>query len=132
MQAIYQWQMTGQSPGEILAQLAEDREHGQIDDEMLGRLVRGVPDTVGDLDATFAPLLDRTVDELDAVERAILRLGAYELSHSPEVPWQVVVNEAVELARVFGAESSHKYVNGVLDALARQLRPEEAGPATRP
>ncbi len=125
MQAIYQWQMTGQSPGEILAQLAEDREHGQIDDEMLGRLVRGVPDTVGDLDATFAPLLDRTVDELDAVERAILRLGAYELSHSPEVPWRVVVNEAVELARVFGAESSHKYVNGVLDALARRMRPDE-------
>ena len=125
MQAIYQWQMTGQSPGEILAQLDEDRERGQVDDEMLGRLVRGVPETVTDLDAAFGPLLDRSVDELDAVERAILRLGAYELAHSPEVPWRVVVNEAVELARVFGAESSHKYVNGVLDALARRMRPDE-------
>jgi N utilization substance protein B len=125
MQALYQWQMTDQSPGEILRQLAEDRLEGQLDEEMLTELVHGVPEAVETLDTAIGPLLDREVEQLDPIERAILRLGAYELTRRPEVPWRVVVNEAVELARVFGAESSHKYINGVLDALARRVRAQE-------
>jgi transcription antitermination protein NusB len=147
MLALYQWQVTGQSPGEIgghflndpiwmgevadaLAVAAEDAAHeapeGEgYDNDLFRQLLTGVPDHVKELDAVLQPLLDRRVDQVDPVERAILRLGVYELVHCPEIPYRVVINEAVDLAKSFGAEQGHRYVNGVLDKIARQVRGAE-------
>ena len=88
-------------------------------------LLRGVPTHLNELDAALSPCLDRALASVDPVERATLRLAAYELAHHPEIPYRVVINEAVELAKVFGAEEGHKYVNGVLDKLAKKLRAVE-------
>jgi N utilization substance protein B len=90
-------------------------------------LVRGVDTHRAELDAALAPLLDREIEQVDPIERAALRLGAYELKCRPDVPYRVVLNEAVELAKRFGAEHGHTYVNGVLDKLAREWRGTEAG-----
>jgi N utilization substance protein B len=84
--------------------------------------MRGVPTHLVELDELLKPSLDRAIESVDPVERAILRLGVYELSHKPEVPYRVVINEAVELAKVFGAEQGHKFVNGVLDQVAKKVR----------
>jgi N utilization substance protein B len=84
-----------------------------------------VPTRLSELDAALGPNLDRDIARVDPVERAILRLGAYELIAHPETPYRVVINEMVELAKTFGAEQGHRYINGVLDKLARQLRPVE-------
>jgi len=78
----------------------------------------------------MAPFLDRPVNELDPVERAVLHIGVYELLHHPELPWRVIVNESVELAKMFGAEQSHKFINGVLDKIARKVRITEISNAS--
>jgi transcription antitermination protein NusB len=79
----------------------------------------------GDIEELLQPLLDRPLTEIDRVERAILHLGIYELAYQLELPWRVVVNESIELAKMFGAEESHKYINGVLDKAAQRLRVNE-------
>ena len=89
-----------------------------------------MPAQVKELDELLTPYLDRRVEELSQIEKAILRLGAYELKERLDVPYRVVINEGIELAKVFGADDSFKYVNGVLDKLARKLRYQEA--AERP
>ena len=127
VQAIYQWQMTGETLAVIERQFVQERGLGKADAEYFHDLLHGVPAHLDALDASFADFLDRPLDELDPVEKAILRLGAYEFSHHPEVPYRVVINEWVEQARTFGAEEGHKYVNGVLDRLARSLRAVEVG-----
>jgi len=125
VQAIYQWQMTGQSAAEISAQFREQRRKGgRFDVAYFERLVHEIPQRVAEIDARLAPLLDRPITEVDGVERAVLRIGAYELMACPEVPWRTVIDEAVTWARTFGAEAGHRYVNAVLDALARKLRGE--------
>lgn len=131
VQAIYQWQITAQPAAEIAAQFRADRGKGRFDAAYFSRIVHEVPARVAELDAYLAPLLDRPLSEVDAVERSILRIGAYELVACPEVPWRTVIDEAVTWARTFGAEQGHRYVNGVLDALARRVR-TEAAQATRP
>ena len=128
LQALYQWQMTADPPATICAQFREQASWRRVDEDLFAALVHGVPEHVDALDAHLAPLLDRPVAQLDPVERAILRMGAFELTHRDDVPWRVVINECVELAREFGAEQSHRYVNGILDNLARRTR-EEARPA---
>ena len=90
-------------------------------------LLHGVPGQLNRLDQALGPLLDRSIASVDPVERAILRLGAYELLQHPEIPYRVVINEAVELAKIFGATEGHRYVNGVLDRMARQVREVEWG-----
>ena len=85
---------------------------------------------MGELDAVFGELLDREIDKLDYVERAILRLATYEFSHRIDVPYRVVIDEYIELAKTFGAQDSHKYINGVLDNLAAKLRTIEVGAST--
>ncbi len=122
MQAIYQWQMTAQALETIAAQFHEDKSWRRIDAELFSAHLYGVATNVTTLDAHLQPILDRPVAQLDAVERAILRMGAFELTHRLDIPWRVVINEYVELAREFGAEQSHKYVNGILDKLARRTR----------
>jgi len=128
LQAIYQWQMTAEALETITAQFREDKSWRRIDEELFRAHLYGVAGDVAVLDAHLQPILDRPVDQLDAVERAILRMGAFELTHRDDIPWRVVINECVELAREFGAEQSHRYVNGILDKLARRTR-DEARPA---
>ncbi len=122
LQAIYQWQMTAQELEIIAGQFREEKSWRRIDEELFSANLFGVATNVTALDAHLQPILDRPVAQLDGVERAILRMGAFELTHRQDIPWRVVINEYVELAREFGAEQSHKYVNGVLDKLARRTR----------
>ena len=118
---------TGQSLTEIYDQFLSEVEVRKLEIPYFKDLLFGVPKQLGVLDEHLKPLLDRSIDSVDPVERAVLRLGAYELLHHPEVPYRVVINESVELAKTFGAEQGHRYVNGVLDKLAKGLRKAETG-----
>ena len=125
VQAMYQWQMTGQDVSEIDRQFLEEQDVSKFDIAYFRDLLHGVPSHLHTLDEVLTPLLDRSLESVDPVERAILRLGAYELMYHPEVPYRVAINEAVELAKVFGATDGHKYVNGVLDRMAKRTRQSE-------
>jgi len=104
-------------------------DFARADRDYFERLLRGVTAQAVELEPLIAPLLDRTLDELAPVERAILLLAAWEMKQSLEIPYRVIINEAVELAKSFGGTDGHRYVNGVLDRLARELRPaEQRGP----
>jgi N utilization substance protein B len=122
VQALYQWQMAGQDLNDIEAQFLSEMPVRKVDVAYFQELLHRIPARVDELDALLAGHLDRSIDELDPVERAVLRLGVYELAERLDIPFRVVINEAVELAKVFGAEQSHRYINGVLDKLAAQLR----------
>ncbi|WP_078118753.1 transcription antitermination factor NusB [Thiosocius teredinicola] len=126
IQALYQWQMAGQDISAIINHFMIEQDAKKFDTDYFAELVRSVPTRLAELDAALAPCVDRSLEAVDPVERAILRLGAYELLEHPEIPYRVVINEAVELAKTFGAEKGHRYVNGVLDKAARSLRPMEA------
>jgi len=117
--------MTAQGAHAITNDFNEEQRLGQLDRKLFDTLLAGVINSVTELDNILVPHLDRGIREIDPVERAVLRLATFELRSSVEVPWKVVVNEAVDLAHAFGAESSHKYVNGVLDKVARDLRATE-------
>jgi N utilization substance protein B len=121
VQALYQWQLTGNEMVSIRQAMLEDCDLGTFDLDYFSELLHRIPVMVAELDAMVEPLLDRPLRTIDPVERAILRLGAFELLERIEVPYRVVLNEAVELAKVFGAEQSHRYINGVLDQAGRQL-----------
>ncbi len=125
VQAIYQWQMTEQSPDQIETHFINDHELNGVDLEYFHHLVREVPLHWHELDDHLTPFLDRTIDEVDPVERAILRISTFEFEFHPEIPYKVVLNEAVELAKTFGAEHGHKFVNAVLDKVAAKLRSHE-------
>lgn len=125
VQALYQWQMTGQDIRDIHDQFLSEQDTGGFELKYFDRLLRGVPGHLVELDQQLGPCLDRSIESVDPVERAILRLGAFELIHQPDIPYRVVINESVELAKVFGAEQGHRYVNGVLDRLARKVRGAE-------
>lgn len=126
MQALYQWQLAGAAVSDIEAQFLANQDFAKADREYFHDLLHGVPAQVKDLDELLTPFLDRRVEELSQIEKAILRLGAFELKERLDVPYRVVINEGIELAKVFGADDSFKYVNGVLDKLARKLRYQEA------
>ena len=128
VQALYQWQLTAQQPGDIERLFLHDQDLKGVDHEYFRCLVREVPLHLAELDARLAPHLDRTIEEIDPVERAILRIGACEFAYHPEIPYRVVLNEAIELAKTFGAEHGHKYVNAVLDKVAAGLRQDEVSP----
>ncbi len=125
VQAIYQWQVTGQNIGEIDAQFTEEHDPKRTDMDYFRELLRQVATRVDELDEAFSPFLDRPMAEVDPVERAILRLATYEFMHRPDVPYRVVINEAVELAKTFGADQSHRYINGILDKVAAKVRAVE-------
>lgn len=125
IQALYQWQISGDDPGDILLQFVDGRDTSKADTDYFRELMRAIPAEVDTLDADIAPLLQRQVALVDPVERAVLRLACYELRERWEVPARVVINEAVELAKVFGAEQGHRFVNGVVDRLAHRLRARE-------
>ena len=118
--------MAGQDVGDIINQFLADEDMGSFDVPYFRDLMGGVPTKLDDIDSKIQPLLDRDINQVDLVERAILRIGVYEMMQHPEIPFRVVINEAVELAKIFGAEQGHRYINGILDKLAPSLRPHEA------
>jgi N utilization substance protein B len=125
MQGVYEWRLS-EKPASLIekATLAE-KSIGRYDLEFFSQLLRGVIAKSEELAEQLTPHLDRPVKELSPVEYSVLLLGAYELIHQPEVPYRVVINEAVELAKTFGGSDGHKFVNGVLDKLAAQVRAVE-------
>jgi len=125
MQALYQWQLAGQSASELRLQFATEEGYDDAEQEYFSELVGGVTAAVVSLDSTLQPLIDRPLGQLDPVERAVLWIGLFELLHRPDVPYRVVINEGVELAKRFGATDGHKFVNAVLDRAARELRSAE-------
>ena len=124
MQALYQWQLSGMKPEEISRQFHADNP-GKIDWHYFDDVFPGVPRQEGQIGSQLQPLLDRKLTALDPVEKALLYLGTYELANRMDVPYRVVINECVELAKTYGATDSHKYINGVLDKLAPALRRSE-------
>lgn len=128
LQAIYAWQLSGVDPLEAALGLEEE---AQADRTFVEALVRGVRDRVAELDRVIAPHLDRDPGRLSPVERSILYIGAFELAAHPATPFKVVLNEAVELGKSFGGAEGHRFVNGVLEKVAAQLRPEEVARARR-
>jgi N utilization substance protein B len=126
LQALYQWLFTGDEPEVLCGQAVENADWAQTDQVHFRALVRGVIEHAGGLDDALQPFLDRPASSLSPIEHALLLIGGFELMGFPEVPYRVVINEAVELAKVYGGTDGHKYVNGVLDKLAVQLRPHEA------
>jgi N utilization substance protein B len=125
MQGVYEWRLS-EKPASLIekATLAE-KSIGRYDLELFSALLRGIIAKNEELAEQLTPYLDRPVQELSPVEFSVLLLGAYELIHQPEVPYRVVINEAVELAKTFGGSDGHKFVNGVLDKLAAQVRAVE-------
>lgn len=128
IQALYQWQVTGQAPHDISRLFLRDEEtDGGIDEAYFAELIREVPAHADEIDGFLTPHLDRPLAEVDPVERAVLRLGVYEFRYHPEIGQRIVLNEAVELAKCFGGDSGHKFVNAVLDKVAAVLRAHERG-----
>ena len=125
MQALYQWHMAGASLAQIEAEFRGEYDFAHVDLEYFQALLHGVPACVDELEEVLAPLLDRKLGALDPIERTLLRMGTYELKERIDVPYKVVINEAVALTKKFGATDGHKYINGVLDKVARQLRKVE-------
>ena len=130
MQALYQWHMAGASLTDIEAEFRADYDFSHVDLEYFQALLHGVPANLDELEARLEPLLDRKLDDLDPIERTLLRMGTYELASRPDVPYKVVINEAVALTKKFGATDGHKYINGVLDKVARELRKVEIDAAS--
>lgn len=125
LQGIYQWRVTAGDDAKIEKQMLAEKNLGRYDKNLFSKLLRGALKQHADLEALLAPYLDRPIAEISHVEFAVLLLGAYELSLHREVPYKVVINEAVELAKTFGGIDGHKYVNGVLDKLAAEVRAPE-------
>ncbi len=134
VQGLYSWLLSRASESDIEKQFADAQGFDKADQEFFSRLLSGTIQSAPELDVLLEPLLDRKPGELSPVEHAILLMAAHELKSSALVPYRVVINEAVELAKSFGGTDGHKYVNGVLDKLARSLRPDgaEEQPRARP
>jgi N utilization substance protein B len=122
MHALYQRQMTKDAVTEIELQFLADYDFAKVDVEYFHDIIHHVPASLDELEQAFIPHLDRAIDDLDPIERALLRLGSYELVKRIDIPYKVVINESVSLAKKFGATDGHKYINGVLDKLAQDVR----------
>ncbi len=125
LQALYQWQMNQAPLVTIEAQYRTDNDFTKVDDDYFSAIIHGVPKQTSDLDTVMSEVLDRPLVQLDPVELTILRIGCFELMNRKDVPYRVVINEAIELAKRFGGQDSHRYINGILDKLAPRLRAEE-------
>ncbi|SEF42141.1 transcription antitermination factor NusB [Nitrosomonas ureae] len=125
LQGIYQWRTVGGTTSFIEQQLRESGEFRHVDEKHFTHVLQGALQHVDELEKIIRPCLDRSLDELSPVEFAILLLSTFELIHHPEIPYRAILNEAIELARTYGGSDGHKYVNGVLDKLAIQLRSSE-------
>lgn len=125
VQALYAWELGGNPMRRVIDDFRREQDMQVADLEYFEDLLRGVDAHRAELDAGLAPLLDREIQRVDPIERAVLRISAYELKYRLDVPYRVVLNEAVEVAKRFGAEQGHTYVNGVLDKLAHAWRAVE-------
>ncbi len=126
MQALYQWQMAGATLNAIEAEFRVDNDMSNVDVDYFHEVFHGVPQHLAEVEATFEPfLVERSLTELDPVTQALLRMSTYELKFRIDVPYKVVINESVSLAKKFGAEDSHKFINGVLDKTAAVVRAVE-------
>jgi transcription antitermination protein NusB len=123
VQALYQMQIAGHDRRELAAQFRERRDYERVDREYFDEALRAIVDAQASLEEAAAAFADRPLSQLDPVERGILLLGVYELRERLEIPYRVVINEAVNLAKRFGAADGHKYINAVLDRAAAELRP---------
>ena len=129
VQALYQWQLGGADLGTIEAEFFTDQNMAAVDTGFFRELLHGIPARLEELDAGYTPYLDRAKEELDPVSLAILRLGTYELKFRIDVPYKVVINEAVNLAKSFGPSEAHKYINSILDRVAADSRKPEVNAA---
>lgn len=120
LQALYQWQLSDHDLASIELHIYETQEVKRADEEYFHELLHEIPKHLDEVDGSFIPYLDRSIDDLNPVELAILRIGAYELLKRTDIPFKVVLDEACELAKKFGAVEGYKYVNGVLNAVAKQ------------
>ena len=125
LQGVYQWLLAGGSGADIAKQLAADEHFARADAEYFDALLAGTITEASSLDAIVAEEIDRPLKDLAPVEHAILLLATHELRRQPEIPYRVIVNEAIELAKSYGGTDGHKYVNGVLDKVVRRLRADE-------
>lgn len=125
LKGIYLGLMNQKEMREIMRELADDPDFDRADDEYFRQLLEGVASSMDELDARLAGALDRQVSELSPIEHAILCISAYELIHDISIPYRVAINEGVELAKLYGGTDGHKYVNGVLDKIAAEARPDE-------
>lgn len=125
LKGVYQRFLSGNSTQEILRNLAEESDYARADQAYCSSLIKGVTENLEGLDAKIGAFVDRKVSELSPIEHAILCIAAYELAFDPDIPYRVAINEAIELAKRYGGADGHKYVNGVLDKLAADLRPQE-------
>lgn len=125
MQGIYSWQMSGNNVEKIELSIATSNDMQKVDMTFFQDILRNVMVKTADIDKAIKPYLGRLPEEIDPVEKAILRAATFELVHRMDVPYKVVINEAIELAKSFGAADSHKFVNGVLDKAVKTLRKDE-------
>ena len=131
LQGLYQWLLNNEPSSQVASNIRSAHGFDKADGEYFSSLLNGAITTSVELRESIAPLIDRSIAELSPIEHGVLLLGAYELKNNPEIPYRVVINEAVELAQSFGGIDGHKYVNGVLDKLASKLRAEEVGANAR-
>ena len=122
VQAIYSWQLSGNNTADVEHEFLTEQEVKGVDVAYFRELFSGVATRAAQLDEAYAPFLDRDVEDVSPVEKAIVRLASFELTYRKDVPYKVAINEAIELAKAFGADDSHKFVNGVLDKLAASRR----------
>ena len=121
VQTLYSWLISKNPPEEVELTFITDQDTKGVDMPYFRKLFRQTAENIQSIDGMIAPYLDRNTEELDPIERSILRLAVYELKYETDVPYKVAINEAIELAKTFGAEESHKYINGVLDKIAPAL-----------
>ncbi len=119
VQAIYQWDVTKGADADIASKFIPSNAADRMDGEYFERLITEIPLKIDSIDAALAPGLDRPLSEIDPVERAVLRVAVWELQCDNEVPWRVVIDEAIKLAQLFGSENSFRFVNGVLDRIVQ-------------
>ena len=125
VQAVYSWQLSGNSVADVEAHFLTENAKRRFEIEYFQQVFRGVTSSTSELDLAIDPHVDRPLDDVDHIEKAILRVAIFELSECKDVPYRVVINEAIELAKIFAADDSHKFVNGVLDKAVKLIRPEE-------
>ncbi|WP_100643330.1 transcription antitermination factor NusB [Alteromonas facilis] len=125
LQGVYSWQLSSNAVEQVELMLATSNDMKQVDMTLFQRLLRGAVTQYDELDQQIKPYLGRLPEELDPIEKAILRISTFELVHCIETPYKVIINEAIELAKSFGAQDSHKFINGVLDKAVKTLRKHE-------
>jgi N utilization substance protein B len=131
LQAVYAWQLSSSPVERVIEQFRDEQDMEVADLEYFEALVRGVVQQSEELDAVLAKYIDRSMAQVDPIERAVLRIAGFELAHRVDVPYRVVINEAIETTKRFGAEHGHTYVNGVLDRAAADWRAQEVASAKR-